>query len=60
MRDWRKTLLKKDVAFRAKKLWVIIRGLWRGLFFNPDIEYVPGLKIAKTQSLRDSAMDLLD
>jgi len=60
MRDWRKTLLKKDVAFRAKKLWVIIRGLWRGLFFNPDIEYAAGLQTAKIQSLRDNEMDLLD
>ncbi|WP_294976716.1 glycosyltransferase family 2 protein [uncultured Leuconostoc sp.] len=60
MRDWRKTLLKKDVAFRSKKLWVIIRGLWRGLFFNPDIEYAAGLQTAKIQSLRDSEMDLLD
>jgi len=60
LRDWRKTLLRKNVTSRGKKLNIIMRGLWRGLFFNPAIEYVLGLKIAKTQSLRDSEMDLLD
>ena len=60
VRDWRKTLLKKDVSFRGKKLGVILRGLWRGLFLNPAIEYAAGLKTVKTQSLRDAEMDLLD
>lgn len=60
VRDWRKTLLKKEVSFRGKKLGVILRGLWRGLFFKPAIEYAAGLKTVKTQSLRDAEMDLLD
>ncbi|MBZ5960316.1 MULTISPECIES: glycosyltransferase family 2 protein [Leuconostoc gelidum group] len=60
VRDWRKTLLKKEVSFRGKKLGVILRGLWRGLFFKPAIEYAAGLKTLKTQSLRDAEMDLLD
>jgi rhamnopyranosyl-N-acetylglucosaminyl-diphospho-decaprenol beta-1,3/1,4-galactofuranosyltransferase len=37
-----------------------LHGLWRGLFFNPAIEYAAGLKTVKTQSLRDAEMDLLD
>lgn len=60
LRDWRKTLLRKNVAFRVKKLNIILSGLWRGLFFNPSVEYVEGLRIEKTQSLRDSDMNLLD
>ncbi|WP_220738592.1 glycosyltransferase family 2 protein [Leuconostoc miyukkimchii] len=60
VRDFRKTLLKSGVAYRGKKLGVIIRGLWRGLFFNPAIEYAEGLRKPKTKSLHDKEMDLLD
>ncbi|MCC7668663.1 MAG: glycosyltransferase family 2 protein [Leuconostoc pseudomesenteroides] len=59
-RDWRKTLLKKGVDFRGKKLKIIISGLFKGLFFNPKIEFAKGLKEAKSKSLHDAGMDLLD
>lgn len=58
--DWRRTLLKRSIPFRAKKLGMILRGIWRGIFFNPDIEYAAGLHRPKLTSLRDLDMDLLD
>ncbi|MGX7051138.1 glycosyltransferase family 2 protein [Leuconostoc palmae] len=58
--DWRRTLLKRNIPFRAKKLGMIVRGIWRGIFFNPDIEYAAGLHQPKLTSLRDLDMDLLD
>ena len=57
--DWRRTLLKRGVPFRAKKLGMIIRGLWRGLFFKPTIEYAAGLHQTKTISLRELDLEEL-
>jgi len=36
-------LFNKNVKFRFTKAKMIIRGIFKGIFFNPEIEYAEGL-----------------
>lgn len=49
--DLRHVLLGKSVKFRMKKAGMIIKGSWRGLFFNPEIEFAEGLKNYDVRSI---------
>lgn len=39
-RDFYRVLFKKNVDMRIKKTNIMIRGLFKGMFFNPEIMYV--------------------
>lgn len=41
--DLRFVLFNKNVKFRFTKAKMIIRGIFKGIFFNPEIEYAEGL-----------------
>jgi len=49
--DLRHVLLGQSVKFRMKKAGMIIKGSWRGLFFNPEIEFAEGLKNYDVRSI---------
>ena len=51
--DLRAVLLAKGVKFRLKIAGMIIKGTWRGFFFNPEIQFVPGMKNYDVRSIND-------
>lgn len=51
--DLRAVLLAKGVKFRLKKAGMIIKGTWHGFFFNPEIQFVPGMKNYDVRSIND-------
>lgn len=45
-------VLKKNIKYRLKKINILLLGTFKGIFFNPAIEYVDGKKPKNVRSIK--------